>query len=81
MIRALGLMAYGVLGVFPYLVSGLVVPPVGVAILLAAWVGGLLAVIRWSKEWAWAAPIGAGAALLFWVLFVLAGSALFGWTA
>ncbi len=79
--RALGLLAYGVLGVYPYAVSGLLVPPAAVAVLLAVWVLGLIYVIRWSSGWSWAAPIGAGAALLFWVLFVLAGSAVFGWTA
>jgi len=81
LVRALGLLAYGVLGVYPFAVSGLLVPPAAVTVLLTVWVLGLIYTIRWSAGWPWAAPIGAGAALLFWVLFVLSGSVLFGWTA
>ena len=81
LIRALGLLFYGMLGAIPYMASGLVVPPFGVAILLICWVLGLVVAIRESKRWPWAAPIAAGAALLFWVLFVQLGSWILGWSA
>jgi len=80
-VRAIGLLLYGVVGVYPYLVSGLVVPVPAVGVLMVCWAIGLIYAIRLSSGWPPAAPIAAGAALLFWVLFVLTGSWLFGWTA
>ena len=79
--RALGLLGYGVLGAVPYFGSLLVVPPPVAFFLWAVWLIGLVVAIRQSKTWPWAAPITALGALLFWVLFVLSGSVLFGWTA
>ena len=80
-VRVLGLLIYGVLGAVPYFGSLLVVPPPAAVFLWLVWAAGLVVAIRQSKTWPWAAPITALAALLFWVLFVLAGSWLFGWTA
>ena len=81
LIRALGLMLYGVIGAVPYFPSALIVPfPVAVFLWLC-WLAGLVYAIRSSAEWPWAAGIAAVAAVLFWVLFVQAGSWLFGWTA
>ena len=72
---------YGALGAVPYLASPLVVPYPAAFILWGVWMVGLVIAIRRSKSWPWAALITAGAALLFWVLFVQAGAWVFGWSA
>ena len=68
-------------GFFPYLASGLVAPPWGLAVLFAVWVALLVVVVRWRPSprwWLLAVPIGAVAA---WFALITAGEAWFGWTA
>ena len=62
-------------------VSGLVVPPWGVAVLAVVWLAlGLWAVSRWRSRRL--APLLAfGAMAVFWVAFVLLGSLVFGFQA
>jgi len=74
LIRTLGLLLYGVIGAVPYLGSPLVTPYPVAFFLWIVWVVGLIVAIRRLVHWPWAASITAGAALLFWVLFVQAGS-------
>ena len=83
-LRWVGILAtalYAITGVFPYLVSGLVVPAVALIILMFCWGIGLVFTARLG----WTRPLlsllGVPTALAFWWLFVTAGSELFGWTA
>jgi hypothetical protein len=68
-------------GVFPYLLSGLLVPTTGLVVLMFFWGVGFAFTARTALRrplWALAAvPL----ALAFWWLYVSVGSALFGWTA
>ncbi|MEE8331595.1 MAG: hypothetical protein V3R84_07465 [Acidimicrobiia bacterium] len=80
-VGTVAVVAYLGVGVLPYLPSGLVVPFAVVPVLWGAWLVGLVVCIRLvraNSKWALAA---APAALLFWVLFVQAGSLLFDWSA
>jgi len=75
-----GIALYLVVG-WVYLVSGLIVPFPWVVGLWALWVGGLPLLRRAFKTrpvWAWTV---AAAAAVVWVGVVVAGEALFGWTA
>jgi len=77
----LSLIVYIALGIFPYLLSGILVPIVGLAILMFVWGVGFAFTARLALRrplWALAAV---PAALVFWWGFVTAGSAIFGWTA
>lgn len=76
-----GVSLYVLVGVFPYLGSGLVVPEPAVVILLTAWFTGFLVLLRFGKQRTMWSLAAAPAALGFWVLFVLIGSLLFGWSA
>ena len=69
------------LGFFPYLVSGLVVPPGAVVFLMLCWTIGLVVILRWSKDRPIVAPAAVAIAIAFWFAFVSLGSAVFGWTA
>ena len=77
----LALICYLAIGFFPYLVSGLLVPPLAVLVLMAVWTAGLVATVRWSRHRPIVAPVSVVAAIAFWFAFVTLGSALFGWTA
>lgn len=81
LVALLAVASYLVLGFFPYLVSGLVVPPAAVAVLLCCWALGLLATARLARRRPLLTPLAVVAALVFWLAFVSLGSALFGWTA
>ncbi len=64
-----------------YLASGLVVPFPWVIGMWAVWVAGLPLLRRmFTTRPVWAWTVAAGAAVA-WVLIVMAGGALFGWTA
>ncbi len=79
--RAVGLVGYALVGVFPYLASALLVPPGAYLVLLALWALGLLWTIRlakYSPAWTPVAPL---VALTVWVILVQTGSELFGWSA
>lgn len=79
--KVFGIAAYLVIGVFPYLASGLLVPVGAVFVLMVVWAIGLVVVIdtaRNTPQWTWLAPI---MAMIVWVAFVQAGEALFGWSA
>ncbi len=81
MMRIVAVAAYIFVGVFPYAVSSLVVPPIGVGILWGLWLAGwwvVVRAVRRSPKWAWSISI---LALGIWVVFVAAGGALFGWSA
>ena len=75
------IVAYLVVGFVPYLVSGLIVPPGAVAVLMICWFVGLMLTARLAAARPLLAPVGVVAALLFWFAFVTLGSSLFGWTA
>ncbi|NNF55148.1 MAG: hypothetical protein HKN03_11990 [Acidimicrobiales bacterium] len=75
------LLAYLAIGFFPYLVSGLIVPPGAVAVLMVCWFMGLFLTARMATARPLLAPVGVVAAILFWFAFVTLGSSLFGWTA
>ena len=80
-ILVVALVCYVLVGFFPYLVSGLVVPPSAVAVLMAFWATGLLAIALAGRRRPWLAPAVVVLALVFWFAFVTLGSLLFGWTA
>lgn len=69
------------IGVVPYLVSGLLVPPWAMGLLLLVWtlsLAGLMLTARRRPVLTSAFPVGA---LVFWFVFVSIGSWLFHWTA
>lgn len=77
----IALALYVVTGLFPYLVSGLVVPIWALILLMFLWGLGLAVTARLALRrplWSLAAI---PAALAFWWVYVTAGSAIFGWTA
>lgn len=80
-ITRVALAAYVVIGFFPYLVSGLVVPTGAVVVLMACWAIGLAVTIRWARVRPMVAPAAVAVAIAFWFAFVSLGSAVFGWTA
>jgi Flp pilus assembly protein TadB len=64
--RTIGVIAYLALGLFPYLASGLLVPPGAVVVLMVVWTIGLVITIdlsRRSTGWTLMAPV---LALAFW---------------
>ena len=63
-----------------YLVSGLLVPPVAVAVLFAIWVALFILAIRWRKR-PWHVVMIPAIGALAWFTIVQGGSWLFGWTA
>jgi hypothetical protein len=81
LLQVVGVLAYLLTGLFPYLASGLVVPPVGVAILGGVWALGLYLTVRTARRRPALTPLGPVAALAFWFLFVTAGDIFLGWTA
>lgn len=77
----ISLLGYLAIGFVPYLVSGLIVPPGAVAVLLICWASGLALALSWVERRPLVAPGAVVVAILFWFAFVSVGSALFGWTA
>lgn len=75
------LAVYVVTGFFPYLVSGLVVPLWGLAVMMLSWGLGLALTARLALRRPMWSVLAIPAVLGFWVLYVNLGSALFGWTA
>lgn len=75
------LCGYVAVGFFPYLVSGLVVPPGAVVVLMVAWLLGLGLAVWLSRVRPLLVPAVVVLALVFWFAFVSVGEALFGWTA
>lgn len=80
-VAVLAIPAYVALGVFPYLVSGLVVPFGAVVVLMVCWFLGLIAIAVVAKRRPVLTPLVVLGAMLFWFAFVSLGSLLFGWTA
>jgi hypothetical protein len=72
---------YVVTGVFPYLVSGLVVPIWALVLLMLCWGMGLALTARLALRRPLFSILALPAVLAFWWAFVTGGSALFGWTA
>lgn len=77
----IAVVCYLAIGIFPYLASGLLVPPLALAALMACWAGGLVATLRWASRRPIVAPAAVAAAIGFWFTFVSVGSAVFHWTA
>lgn len=77
----LAVVGYLAVGVFPYSVSGLLVPPAGLIVLLACWAIGLVAMVLLARHRPIVAPAAVVGAIVFWFAYVTIGSALFGWTA
>lgn len=77
----LALACYLAVGVFPYLASGLLVPPAAVAVLMAFWAVGLWSSARWAERQPMVAPAAVVVAIVFWFAFVSLGAELFNWTA
>ena len=81
MMRLVAIAAYILIGIVPFAGSPLVAPPAGVALLWGLWLAGWWLVVRSLKtqpKWAWAVSL---LAVGVWVVVVLAGSAIFGWSA
>ena len=76
-----GLLAYLVVGAFPYLTSGLMVPGPWLYILWAIWLIGAVLALRTFQRRPAMVLVVAPAAVAFWFLFVTAGERLLGWTA
>lgn len=78
---AVSVLAYGLVGAVPYLASGLVAPPWGVALLLALWAAGWWPLAALLRRRSWLSLSAAPAAVAVWVLVVFVGDILLGWTA
>jgi hypothetical protein len=78
--RWAGLVLLGVVGWF-YLSSGLVAPAWAVVLLLAVWVGLLVLAMRLWRSRPWAVLVIPFVAVLIWVVALLLGQELLGWTA
>ena len=76
-----GLLAYLLVGVFPYLPSGLMVPGPWLYILWAIWLGGALLAWRTFQSRPVMVLLFAPAAVAFWFIYVTVGEQLLGWTA
>lgn len=72
---------YVVTGVFPYLVSGLVVPVWALVVLMLCWGIGLVVTAQMALRRPVASLLAVPGALLFWWAYVSGGAALFGWAA
>jgi hypothetical protein len=77
----IGLLAYLVVGVVPYLSSGLMVPGPWLYILWALWVVGLILAWRTFQRRPVMVLLFAPAAVAFWLIFVTVGEQTLGWTA
>lgn len=77
----LTILLYLVTGLFPYLVSGLAVPGVGLIVLMTCWAIGLTFTIRLARSRPVVSLLAIPTAWLFWWAYVSAGEAIFGWTA
>jgi hypothetical protein len=78
---AVGVILYLLTGLFPYALSSLLVPPIGLLGLWALWVVGLVVTFslrRWSR---WLPMLGAPLSLLVWAGYLTLGDVLLGWTA
>lgn len=80
-VAVVAITAYVAIGVFPYLVSGLLVPQGAVVVLMVCWFLGLIAIAVVARRRPVFTPLAVLGALLFWFAFVSLGSRLFGWTA
>ncbi|MPZ71911.1 MAG: hypothetical protein GEU74_01560 [Nitriliruptorales bacterium] len=75
-----GLGLHVLVGFFPYLSSGLLVPPWGLVVLALVWLSLLVAAWRWRPANPWAVLIVPVVAAAAWFAIVSLGEALFGWT-
>lgn len=75
----LGVVVYVATG-FLYLTSGLVVPGWPLVVLWLIWLVGMWYVARLVARWSWWTLATGPAAVLFWVTYLSAGEAWFGWT-
>ncbi len=69
-----------VMGVFVF-ASGLIVPLWGTVVLVGAWIAAVVMAARTWRSKMFAPVMWGVAVALFWVVFVSAGEAIFGWTA
>lgn len=76
----LGIVLY-VPSAYLYLAAGLMVPGIGLLVLWACWIVGLVLVVKTARSRPALSLIGLPAAVAFWAGYVSAGSAIFGWTA
>jgi hypothetical protein len=76
-----GLLAYLVVGAFPYLTSGLMVPGPWLYILWGIWLVGAGLAWRTFQRRPAMVLVFAPVAVAVWFVFVTAGEQLFGWTA
>ena len=77
----IGLVLHLVVGVFPYLSSGLMVPLWGLIVLGVVWVVLLIVAIRLLRRgspWTLAVP---AIAIAFWFVWLTVGERLWDWTA
>jgi hypothetical protein len=72
---------YLLIGIFPYLSSGLLAPLYGVIILLVCWGIGLVITWRLARRRPVLSLVAIPLALAFWWAFITAGGLILGWTA
>ena len=79
--KLVGIVAYLLVGAFPYAASYFILPAGIVLVLVALWAFGLMWAVRiahTTPAWALAPPI---VAVAIWVVIVQGGDAVFGWIA
>jgi hypothetical protein len=72
---------YLLIGIFPYLASGLLAPLYGVIILLVCWGIGLVLTWRLARRRPVLSLVAVPLALAFWGAVMAAGDLILGWTA
>lgn len=76
-----GLVAHGILGLFPYAFTGLLAPAWAVATVGVVWLGLLVVGIRSRRKHPWMVAAIPVAGLTFWFVFLTFGDLVLGWTA
>jgi hypothetical protein len=76
-----GLVGHLLVGAFPYAVSGLVAPPLGVIVLWVVWLVLLVVAIRLLQRRPPLVFLVPLSALALWGAVIWGGEVLFGWTA
>lgn len=76
-----GIVVHGLLGVFPYLFTGLLAPPWAVGAVAVVWFVLLAAAIHLRNERPWLVASIPIAGLGLWFAFLTFGDLVLGWTA
>lgn len=75
----IGVVAYLLVGVFPYLASYFILPPGALMVLMGLWVFGLIWTLRLARNSPTRTPLAPFIAVVTWAVLVQVGGSVFGW--